>query len=346
MDELKNSGKNHKTILILIIVVLIFNTISILGVFFILDRRIENLNRTLLQVISRQTAAPSGLSAEPMNIDTSGYQVLGSASAPMEMALITDLECPYCQKLYSILFPQLNEQYISRGLLKLEYAPFPLESRHPKAMPAATVLHCADQQGQLWPMFHYLSAGINELDEESILNPKTNFIINRESFSECVGSEDTAAYIRSLKTKFSEAGVKGTPALVVDGKKLSGFSGLDDIAAYIDKQLRSAGKQISLKDVSEAVETGIAGILDVRTAGEFSAGHLPGAVNIDYFNTEGFSAAVAGLPADRDWIVYCKSGTRSTRAWHVLKEAGLGSLFNMADGFDGWQSAGYNISTE
>src|SRR5438876_5538852 len=54
-------------------------------------------------------------------------------------------------------------------------------------------------------------------------------------------------------------------------------------------------------------------VLDVRTAKEFDARHIPGAVNIDV-NSPEFEKRVAELDRDKTYLVHCASGVRSVRA--------------------------------
>jgi phage shock protein E len=74
-------------------------------------------------------------------------------------------------------------------------------------------------------------------------------------------------------------------------------------------------------------------LLDVRTPGEFSSGHLDGAVNIPVQELESKLASLTAKK-DQDVVVYCRSGHRSSQAAEVLKKAGftkvhdLGSLSN------------------
>lgn len=68
--------------------------------------------------------------------------------------------------------------------------------------------------------------------------------------------------------------------------------------------------------------------IDVRTAGEYAAGHLEGAVNIDV-SQPSFNAAVAGLDKSRPYFVYCHSGARSAAAVQKMKNAGFS---NTTDG--------------
>jgi phage shock protein E len=68
-------------------------------------------------------------------------------------------------------------------------------------------------------------------------------------------------------------------------------------------------------------------LLDVRTAAEFSSGHLPGATNIPL--GELGSRLKKLEPKDRAIVVYCLSGTRSAAAAGTLKGAGFEKVANL-----------------
>ena len=69
-------------------------------------------------------------------------------------------------------------------------------------------------------------------------------------------------------------------------------------------------------------DTSGATIIDVRTAAEFAAGHLQGAVNIDVQSAD-FATKIASLPKDGTYIVYCQSGARASSAQSQMKAAGF-----------------------
>jgi protein disulfide-isomerase len=80
-------------------------------------------------------------------------------------------------------------------------------------------------------------------------------------------------------------------------------------------------------------------ILDVRTATEFQAGHLPGAVNLD-FNSPDFEAKAALLDKSRTYLVHCASGGRSVKACEKLGRLDFPKLYNLLGGFKAWAQAG------
>ena len=80
-------------------------------------------------------------------------------------------------------------------------------------------------------------------------------------------------------------------------------------------------------------------ILDVRTAKEFADGHVAGAVNIDV-NQADFAQKIDQLDRSKTYIVYCRSGRRSSKAVGIMATKGFKNLYNVSDGFVGWNKNG------
>ena len=101
--------------------------------------------------------------------------------------------------------------------------------------------------------------------------------------------------------------------------------------------------------------------LDVRTVVEFTAGHIPGSMNVPYIavgetgergvNQDFLAVVQATLAKNAKIIVGCKSGSRSKRAQGALQGAGYKHVSNVAGGFGGselqpgWSSLDYPIES-
>jgi phage shock protein E len=83
-------------------------------------------------------------------------------------------------------------------------------------------------------------------------------------------------------------------------------------------------------------------VLDVRTSKEFSAGHIPRALNLDFYAAD-FEAKVSKLDKSRIYLVHCASGGRSAMACSLMRRLGFPSLIDLAPGFKGWEKAGQPV---
>lgn len=72
-------------------------------------------------------------------------------------------------------------------------------------------------------------------------------------------------------------------------------------------------------------------VIDVRSIGEYSAGHLKGALNIDV-ESGGFDAGISNLDKGATYALYCRSGRRSTLAAERMAEAGFTNVINFNQG--------------
>jgi rhodanese-related sulfurtransferase len=81
-------------------------------------------------------------------------------------------------------------------------------------------------------------------------------------------------------------------------------------------------------------------LVDVRTAQEFAAGHIAGAVNID---VQTLPARIRELPTDRPVILYCRSGKRSATAAQILRRAGYNNVRDLG-GILEWSAQGLPLA--
>ena len=86
-------------------------------------------------------------------------------------------------------------------------------------------------------------------------------------------------------------------------------------------------------------------VLDVRTAAEFTEGHIKGAILIDQGQSDFVEKAKSSLPIEKKIAIYCRSGRRSTNAAGKLAEVGY-KCVNLKGGIIAWKEAGKPVSKD
>jgi hydroxyacylglutathione hydrolase len=131
---------------------------------------------------------------------------------------------------------------------------------------------------------------------------------------------------------------------------VAGVAGLDVIDSW-----RKAGKKFG--DVAETSVESLAAslqsgkeveersgeevtVVDVRNAGEWSAGHIPGAVHVPL---SALPSRLDSIPRDRAVVVHCQSGARAVIACSLLQSAGFTQIESLRGGFAAWQAAGHAV---
>jgi rhodanese-related sulfurtransferase len=85
-------------------------------------------------------------------------------------------------------------------------------------------------------------------------------------------------------------------------------------------------------------------ILDVRTPEEFDEGHIEGATLIDFYDPD-FAEQLAELDPDVPYVLYCRSGNRSSGARATMAELGFTTVDDIDGGILAWESAGLPVVT-
>jgi rhodanese-related sulfurtransferase len=79
-------------------------------------------------------------------------------------------------------------------------------------------------------------------------------------------------------------------------------------------------------------------ILDVRTPGEYSSGHIKGALLADWNNKEEFNRRIAFIDKNKPVYIYCLAGGRSASAAKKMRAEGYENIYELKGGINGWKA--------
>lgn len=102
---------------------------------------------------------------------------------------------------------------------------------------------------------------------------------------------------------------------------------------------------VELADFIKLTERDDVQIVDVRTPEEFAQSHIPGAINIDYKNSNFKEKAQKRLDPTRPVAIYCRTGRRSALASAQLMEIAIFQIYNLKGGIVAWQNANQDLDS-
>jgi len=192
--------------------------------------------------------------AERMNkIDVAGRPVRGNPEAKVTVVNYDDLQCPFCSRMHETLMQEILPQYGDR--IKIVYKDFPL-SMHPWAPHSANNANClaAENGKAYWDFVDYahanqksigsgqdLQKSTAELDRVALDLGKKNGA-NMDRLQACVKAQSDKA-LKASMDEGDSLGLNATPTMFINGQKLEGAVGVDEVKAILNQQLLAAGVQ-------------------------------------------------------------------------------------------------------
>ena len=127
--------------------------------------------------------------------------------------------------------------------VKIVFKNFPLRS-HKFAVKASIAALAAESQGKFWEFHDLLFKNYNKLNDQKIREIALELGLDQTEFKEKMKDPKITAIIRQDVRDGAQAGVRGTPTIFINGRRLNDRS-LKGFQAAIDKELQKLSRSIS-----------------------------------------------------------------------------------------------------
>ena len=131
--------------------------------------------------------------------------------------------------------------------------------------------------------------------------------------------------------------------LLVIGAVLPAACASNEIEAPAQEKLTQIIEDVTPQQAFELIQENEGNpdfiIIDVRTPQEFVEGHIENAINIDY-QADRFEGEVNKLDKGNIYLIYCRTGNRSSGALGVMVGLGFTEVYHLALGIVGWIDEG------
>ncbi|MEJ2156638.1 MAG: thioredoxin domain-containing protein [Desulfobacteraceae bacterium] len=170
-------------------------------------------------------------------IDTSGSPYKGAADAPIVITEFTDFQCPYCAQLVGTLTRLLD---LYPGKIKIVYKSYPLNN-HRYAWKAAAAAMAAHLKGRFWKFHDRLFEHYKTLNDKVIDDIRKEFGFDTPEFDTLMRSTEVRTQVARDRTEGQRIGVRGTPTVFINGKRLKDKS-FEGFRKAIDRELKTASQ--------------------------------------------------------------------------------------------------------
>ena len=173
-------------------------------------------------------------------------RVLGNPEAKVTVEAWEDFLCPACGQWNQSIEPQLFEEFIKTGQVKLSFHHFPLQAHSPGAQFGAMASECAADQGAFWPYHNRLFAvaagsGQAGFQVDRLIRYAADLELDDGRFRECITTQEHRAEIDMSVTQAIDKKLASTPSILVNDQLLSDPFSYDELKAEIERQLEAAG---------------------------------------------------------------------------------------------------------
>lgn len=177
-------------------------------------------------------------------LSTEGEPMIGNPDANITVVEFGDFQCPYCGQFDQTTYPQLKNNYIDTGQVKMVWKDYPLtEIGHDWAQPAAEAMECVYREGgdeAFWDVKSTLFDNQDLIDSSNVQSEIKNYAseenVSTEAVQSCLDNQNPGEEVNADKAGGESSGVSGTPTVFVNGEEVE--AQYSSISAAIEQQLR------------------------------------------------------------------------------------------------------------
>jgi protein-disulfide isomerase len=174
-------------------------------------------------------------------LTSAGAPSFGTPNAPITIFEFGDLQCPDCKMEAPVLRTNLMQSF--PGKVRVYFKDFPLESLHPWARAAAIAGRCVYRQGEpaFWNFYDWIYENQEQIDpgnlQAKILAWAGQKGLDSIQLGRCIDTKSTESEVNSSIAEGRALGIRGTPTLFIDGRKIGGLQ-WPDLQLVINNELQ------------------------------------------------------------------------------------------------------------
>ena len=214
-----------------------------LGIGVAADRMLGGSGRATRPAPSRPAAPPS---APPIEDPRAVYRVpiddaplRGPADALVTIVVASEFQCPFCKRVEPTL-QALTQAFPGQVRLVWKHQPLP---GHPRAVPAAVAAEEARAQGgdaKFWAMHDKLFELAPALERPDLERAAREVGLDATSLVAALEQGRHMDRIRRDQAQLQALGVRATPTMFVNGRKVEGALPLEQLKPVVEEELRKA----------------------------------------------------------------------------------------------------------
>ena len=191
------------------------------------------------------TSVPAVVQEEPSTSPSEGESGQSESIAKLPVVLLEefgDFQCSHCAQFAVGIGKQIKADFVDTGKIRFVFRHFPFIGK--ESFRAAEATECAADQNKFWE-FHDIVfenwKGVNEghFSDDNLKLFASSLQLHRGAFDACLNSGKYRGKVEADLRRGEQLGVRGTPALFLDGKMLTPSSN-EELVQLIETAIADA----------------------------------------------------------------------------------------------------------
>jgi protein-disulfide isomerase len=182
------------------------------------------------------------------DVVTKGLPSKGNTKNPkITIVECSDFDCPFCKRAAGTV-DQVMKEYGDKAAFYFRNYPLPM---HKKAEPAHRAAVAAGNQGKFFEMHDKLFADKTKREEKDFIGFAEELGIDVDKFTKDFNDPATAKTVKDDMVACQQAGVRGAPGFLINGRLMSGAQPYPKFKAVLEEELNGGFEATAKKDAAK-----------------------------------------------------------------------------------------------
>ena len=174
--------------------------------------------------------------ASPAEFNLENRPRLGESSAPVEIVVFSDFQCPFCARAAETM----HKVYEARPeAISIVFKQMPLTSIHQYAAAASLVSVYAHEKGKFWEIHDQLFKSQKELDAQKLTDILESLGATKDELFDPEKGQQYGVFVIEDVEDARKANVEGTPSFFINGVSIEGGGNYERLLSRVDAELNA-----------------------------------------------------------------------------------------------------------
>lgn len=206
---------------------------------------VENGKIVLQKQVAHADEIKNGIATvlpKNININASTRFARGDKEAPLTIYEYSSFGCPHCADFHLSVLPELEEDYVAKGLVRVVFVSFPLDKKSMKGAMLARCMTYDNYHNFIQTLFDRQRRWFLADDDTPLFKFAAEYGLSYDESVSCVKDDAVASeIIADRQQAIAQLKMDGTPALLISGRDgnemIYGKPRYSDLKEYLNKRL-------------------------------------------------------------------------------------------------------------